>query len=57
MPRYVVTVKAGVNGAAVNVRDVETGLVIAFNLFGPRELVEGLLRAMLRPPEFEVKWE
>lgn len=57
MPRFVCTIKMGANGAAITARDVETGETIGFNIFGPRELVERLARALFRPPDVEVKWE
>ena len=57
MPKLVCTIKIGPNGAAILARDVDTGKVLSFNILGPRDLVERIVKILFRPPEVEVKWE
>lgn len=56
MVKYVMTVKLGVNGAAVTVRNVETGAVSSMTFAGPKEEIEGMLK-LLESGNVKVKYE
>ena len=51
------TVKIGDNGAAVTVRNVETGKVASFTLSGPKEIVQDMLKLIEENPEIKIKYE
>ena len=57
MPKYVMTVKLGTNGASVTLRNVETGAVASLAFSGPKEEIEAILKIFESSPEVKVKYE
>ena len=57
MPKYVMTVKLGINGASVTLRNVETGRVSSGTFAGPKEEIKDLLSTFESNPELKIKYE